>query len=895
MNLRYRFYHLKSYPYFHLIGAIMVLSLMTTSSAQAQIVSDNTLKNASAVSRNGRNLVITEGTQTGNTLFHSFREFSIPRGDTASFRQIDRSVANIITRVTGSSASRINGTIEALEAGGDRSTANFFLINPKGIIFGSDATLNLGGSFLATTADSIHFADGSEFSAVKPQNAPLLTVSTPVGLQFGNHPASMVNRSVAPLLDNAGNPVSDFFGDPVLGLSVLPNHTLALVGGDLIFNQGALNAYGGSTSVGGRIELGSVASPDRVSLTAIEQGWRLGYGNVSALGDMRLRQATLNTSGIRGGSIQFRGDRLFLSELSEVFSNTLSASEIVNQPIGGINGGAVLVDASRVELDNSRITAGTYGRGRAGDIRIVTHQLALRNGSQITADTNAEGQGGNLDITASKIDLVNGVDLPISSLSARGNSANATGQAGTISILTGRLSLLQGAQINADNEGLGNVGRITIRASEIELAGVAVGSNGKPLLVRGVPQSPSALTAFAFPSSSGGGDINIQTQRLTLRDGAVVQITTTGGGDAGNLRIHADESIELSGFVPAGSQAPTGLLAFSGGIPGTLYDDIGIRTATGQGGNLTLTTPNLIVRNGAVVAVGSLNPNLNAKGAGNLEIQAGNIRLEDRGNLLAATASGDGGNMALQASNLLLLRRNSGISTTAGTANKDGNGGRIAIDAEFIAALPSEDSNIEANAFIGSGEQIDINTSSLIGIERRDRPTASSDITAFSSFGLSGNINISTLTDDLSRGLIALPTGIVDASQLVAQTCALENSRRSGADTVGEFAGEFIITGRGGLPPSPMDSLSSEAGLNNWATKPENSGAAIAPLASPLSNLPLSNSPPAFTAKPLASQSPLVEAQGWMRGEAGELKLVAQAPTVTPQAAVLSSAQCSSK
>ncbi|MBI4784280.1 MAG: S-layer family protein [Oscillatoriophycideae cyanobacterium NC_groundwater_1537_Pr4_S-0.65um_50_18] len=430
------------------------------------------------------------------------------------------------------------------------------------------------------------------------------------------------------------------------------------------------------------------------------------------------------------------------------------------------------------------------------------------------------------------------------------------------------------------------MGRISIRASDIELAGVLLGANGKPFLggIAGgveVPLAPSAVSAFAFPNSRGGGAITIQTQRLILRDGAVIQITTTGSGDAGNLRIRADESIELSGFTPTGSQAPTGLLAFSGGIPGTLYDDIGIRTATGRGGNLTLLTPSLTVRDRAVVAVGSLNPNLNARGSGNLDIQAGTLRLEDQGNLLAATASGNGGNIALRSLDLLLLRRNSSISTTAGTAGKGGDGGRIAIDAEFIAALPSEDSNIEANAFEGAGGQIDIKTSSLIGIERRDRPTALSDITAFSRFGLSGNITISTLTDDPGRGLVALPTGIVDASQQVAQACSSGGSLSRGTQAVGEF----VVTGRGGLPPGPED-LQSGTELDNWAAIEPSGRSEAAPGASqPPASLGLAVPP---------SQVSIVEAQGWLREETGEVKLVAQAPIVTPYAAVFHAAQCSS-
>ena len=207
--------------------------------SQAQVVPDNTLpQNSKVKSDCATSCQIEGGTTRKSNLFHSFEEFSIPSKGEAVFNHSPQ-IENIFTRVTGSFPSKINGTIstQIKDDIGNQGSANLFLINPNGIMFGDNAQLNIGGSFLATTADSIFFADKSQFSATNPQSSPLLTVSVPIGLQFGKTPGEIVNKS-------QNSPGS------LIGLKVDDGNTIALVGGSITLHNQTL------TALGGRVELG---------------------------------------------------------------------------------------------------------------------------------------------------------------------------------------------------------------------------------------------------------------------------------------------------------------------------------------------------------------------------------------------------------------------------------------------------------------------------------------------------------------------------------------------------------------------------------------------------------------------------------------------------------------
>jgi filamentous hemagglutinin family protein len=212
----------------------------TSNTTLAQVTTDGTVN--TQVTENGNVSEITGGETRGSNLFHSFREFSVGAGNEAFFNNAD-SISNIFSRVTGGNISNIDGLIRA------NGSASLFLINPAGIIFGEGASLDIGGSFYGSTADSILFEDG-EFSAVDLENPPVLTVNAPIGLNFRDEPGDIQIQGT-----NSGN----FRVNPN-NVSILQAEGtfLALIGGDIVLEQANLDLIGKQITLGGLTSEGIV-------------------------------------------------------------------------------------------------------------------------------------------------------------------------------------------------------------------------------------------------------------------------------------------------------------------------------------------------------------------------------------------------------------------------------------------------------------------------------------------------------------------------------------------------------------------------------------------------------------------------------------------------------------
>src|SRR5262249_10924552 len=144
---------------------------------------DGTL--GTVVTQSGTVHNITGGTRPGNgpNLFHSFDRFNVGTNDTASFSG-PTGIVNILSRVTGGHQSVIDGRLQSTLPG-----ANLYLLNPSGVLFHPNASLDIKGSFHVSTADYLRFADGATFSTHLGGKSTL-TMAPPAAFGFlGNTPA----------------------------------------------------------------------------------------------------------------------------------------------------------------------------------------------------------------------------------------------------------------------------------------------------------------------------------------------------------------------------------------------------------------------------------------------------------------------------------------------------------------------------------------------------------------------------------------------------------------------------------------------------------------------------------------------------------------------------------
>jgi filamentous hemagglutinin family protein len=638
-----------------LITGTVLLSLLST--VQAEVITDGTVGQGPPRLVEGPNYQISDdlGAKNYTNLYHSFDKFNINTGETATFTG-PQNITNVFGRVTGGSGSVIDGQIRS-----EMPMADIYLINPNGILFGENASLDVPGSFYASTANQIILKDGTEFSATHPQNHPPTLSAAPFEA-FG-----FLDHNQATLSVNGSS------------LEVSEGETLALVGRHVQLENAA------EISSGGQIQIDT---------------------NNSATGDISVANSKIAVITEGEGRVFFRGGKLVVENSAIQMDSKSANSQIeidttamqltdnsrISLRASTTEAGKVVIGTGHLdmlELDNSAIRTNTYGAGNAGDVFLTAQQINMSNGSDISAQTSGAGNAGRLRIIAEK-------QLRLSNSKIKSDTQpGSDGKGGRIAIQTPSLEGV-GATISAEHRGNNTKTRANIslsgassaEAKEVNLTNSVISANtfgpgnAGDLTINANEISLNENTKIEAGTTSRGegGTVSINTARLEVTDSSLV-VGTTGSGKGGELQIKATDSITLSGNS-------------SHNIAGAPLYAITVDTrSTSQSGNAQtayIETPRLIMNKEATISASTFGPG----NAGDLTINANEISLNESSHIQAATLSrGEGGFVSINTARLEVTDSSLAVGTIG-----SGKGGELQIKATDSITLSGNSSHNIAGA-----------------------------------------------------------------------------------------------------------------------------------------------------------------------------------------------------
>ncbi|MBE8965138.1 filamentous hemagglutinin N-terminal domain-containing protein [Nostocales cyanobacterium LEGE 12452] len=777
------------------LGCVGVIAV-SIHPAFAQLTPDNSLgkERSQVIPLNQNNDGIVGGAARGTNLFHSFQDFNVGVGRGVYFANPE-GITNIFSRVTGGNSSNIFGNLGVL------GNANLFLLNPNGIVFGKNAQLDIQGSFLGTTANSLVFSNGVEFSATNPQAPPLLAINVPIGLQFGSQPGSITNQAVNAFYVGTGS-------------------TLALMGGEIALDGSYLFTQNG------QLKLGAVSGDTTVALNVNGSSLAFNFPENVRHAPINLTNGSFAVARGRNSAIELFGGKIGLNG-SILFGN---------------NGGSVVVDANQLSLDNnSSIQSGTSGAAKGGDIQIqASDAVNLANSSLIISNSNASatGAGGDVSINAGKI-IITG-DRNAQNSSGISVITIGEGNGGNLTLNATESVNVNGGYIYVASRGAGNAGNLTVRSTDavnitdkgsLGLGSLSSGSTGNLRIETGTLRLQNNLlgegvTAIAFGDGSVGsisiqarnavevtqsniatgifvtrlgnttqgtaGDITIETQRLNLKDAGYISTDTSSSANAANIFIKANEHVEISGY--------------SSYVSSSTY------SGSGNAGNVAIETPRITVSQGGNISTTSLESSGNA---GNITISAKDVELDGfifvpKEQLLAPLNQAGAEEMLSDPLRQEILSRLGGISKMSNLSsnvqgsNADVRGGTITIDTERLRL--SNGGNISTSVLLGQGQ----------GGNLVVRATDSIDITGVGAERLDGSFAPSGLFAELQTGGIGLggsidvTTGRLNLSndgQISASTFAQGN-----AGNIGINASQINLRGSSSIITQVDDEAKGNAG-----------------------------------------------------------------------------------
>ncbi len=620
---------------FHIMIGIVAITFVSINLSAQTITSDNTTGTiVDPPSNNNNTYEITGGTKTSDNLFHSFMRFDLDADYIADFKDPGGDVSNILSRVTGENESLINGEIRSSIPG-----ANLFLLNPHGIVFKEKAKINIDGSFYASTADQLEFADGLAFSATNPDSDNInLLVDPPQAFGF-------IDNSPASISVNGARLVTK------------PEADLSLVGGSIKIDDGRIEAQSGAVNIvsaigPGRVPIDRDISGDMITLPR---------------GDVTLNEFSLITSD--GGNVTVIGRNVSLTDGS-IIESTRSADEA---------GGETLIDASGIVAirNYSGILSGAGNQRPGTKVEIKANTLELLDASFITTTSFEQANAGDIVIKVEGDILVENSTISVGS---RGE-----GNAGSLSLTANNVLVTGGGAIEGNTNGSGKGADINITTDELTVTGK--GDNGVSRITT-ESKSDSANTGNA-------GSIMIKAGRFVVTDEAKVSATTSTNGQGGSIEIEAtDVHLRDSGSISAESTGtgPSGSIIIKNADTVTLLDnsEITVRTekAEADAGNITINAKTLLhLRNNSTIETSAAVNDPDGRGSGgDITIDPKIVVLDGASRIQANAEKGKAGNIRITITDggALFQSPDSVIEASAGPAGIDGTVEIIRTDSDVI-------------------------------------------------------------------------------------------------------------------------------------------------------------------------------------------------------------------
>jgi filamentous hemagglutinin family protein len=762
-------------------------SLFSTPGYTQSIKLDGSLSARTTLSGPAYTIPHDLGQTRGANLFHSFEQFNVLTGESATFTG-PNTISRVISRVIGGVQSFIDGLLATNFAG---AKPEFYLVNPSGLMFGPNASLNVSGSVHFSTADYLRFADqiGQTGLFAKLSETTTLSVDPVAAFGFmGPKPAAITMQGSA--------------------LQVLGSQSLSVIGGDLSLSDATLVAPSGN------VNLISVGSPGTVLLLQ-SNAWDV--SSFSNLGQISAKMTTglttkpsVDVSGDGSGTMLVRGGQLVIDHALLTAKTT------------GIKDGApIAIDISTagdVTVTNGgELSAGTRGPGRSGDMQIkasgqvlVTGSCTFQDGpilrnrqSQITSisELGATGRGSDITMNAARLEVTEGGQLTLRTQDT-GRGGDAALDAAVVRVYSSQP--LASSNILAITERTGTAGDLRLTSQDIEMgvggsisnrtSMIGEGQNGSILIdATGGKVRVSGVVSADSRNNTPAGNVSIQADAIAL-DGIIETVSISG--DGGKIKLKADTLTIDGKGGGAGTPAATG-----GNIK--LKDTF---TSSANIGAIDIDVTNLMMVNKAEIAADRL---VGPGKAGGVTINADEM-LMDRSSIHATVFSAEGAEVKLETRNLTL--RNESLISTQTLGNGIGNAGNITVNTDNLTLL--DGSPISSSTFFGPGRAGSVTvhakgTVTVSGVRASDPLVVSGLLSATSGPGDAGTVSVQA-RDMFVRngGLIATLSdgtgnaGLVDlkvASHLELSGGGIISSETRGAGKGGSVtiqADRIGVTGR---------------------------------------------------------------------------------------------------